>query len=1147
MAWMKRDDERVKSFEQVRQEELKYIVKRQPLDGDKQLPKEDVVAERLIGLAFSGGGIRSATTNLGIAQALSRMGVLRLVDYLSTVSGGGYIGGCLTSFLSVNRDHQKDAGDNKQFLYTTRDDLKFGTNWPHFPFNPELKTSTTTGGRAAEPTDGTNIVAHLRTHGDFLVARRSILKREALRAVGTLIGGLLYTVVITALALSLAALLLLGAAHALSSDVTKWKAPEQPVPADKYEVLPTPADTELRITRTDTGGTVRELTDPAFWDNVTHRVGLVWTDMLADLTTREISVAFGAGFLASLVVLVIFAAGVKVWKGLGQAQPGESKEDAYEIRLLRIGAALLWMAVFIVPYVDANAVTSADRGRAAWLLQPFFVVAGAYVSAFLVYGFIIALFGSAGFLWSRTSRSLWGSYMAICFYGLLVTVLFAVLPAAAYAAHAVGIAGVLAPIGTLITGRLLMSRAVTTRAEKFELSKTALHVVLALVVAGLILFTMIEVGALAIDKQFVDPLHAPLSLFGLNRYGLAVVITGGTLLLLSVFVNLNRIGLHYFYRDRILETYLRSEVVSKPDLSMKTFLDTMEMRLKDVLGNQVDKNGTSLDHATNEPGNTAPYLLVSAALNLAGSRDLTRKDRKSGYFLFSKYFCGSKQTGYLETLKYADGTTQLARALTVSGAAAGTGVGYQTFFAQSFLAAVFNIRLGQWVPNPRRNTGQRLAFWPAYIIREVFGLTNEWSRLVNVSDGGHTGDNVGIYPLLERRCQVIIACDAEADPTIAFGSFTEALRHAYVDLGVDVDIDLSMLLPDPATGLSKAHCAIGRIRYPECPARPNWLIYMKNSLTGNEPAPVLNYKRTSPEFPHESTADQFFDDSQFESYRALGDHIAEETMGRWIVEPEIRKALGLPFMAPVLDTNDVDTCAMEFPLSSNRKAWDAWDDLLIHHSPFKAADSEHFRELTKSLNELEQVVIENPGLHAYYRECMLSADTIAAPATDVVPIDPINLIVMQIQLMEDAYFSLRLDQYANAHDNRGWMNLFRSWARSKTFQQHFRQLQTMYSNDFVTFYCHYIHNWGLIDTQPLPHAWDVMHATESGLHAVAWECRRRGARGFFLDPGRREAREPDDTTKFAPQEPQPLSGQRGSTLASETPPPSSPPPDSGKP
>ena len=56
--------------------------------------------------------------------------------------------------------------------------------------------------------------------------------------------------------------------------------------------------------------------------------------------------------------------------------------------------------------------------------------------------------------------------MAVCLYALIVTVLFAVLPAASYAAHAVGVAGVLAPIGTLITGRLLMSRAVTTRAAE---------------------------------------------------------------------------------------------------------------------------------------------------------------------------------------------------------------------------------------------------------------------------------------------------------------------------------------------------------------------------------------------------------------------------------------------------------------------------------------------------------------------------------------------------------------------------------------------------------------------------------------------------------------------------------------------------------
>ena len=131
-------------------------------------------------------------------------------------------------------------------------------------------------------------------------------------------------------------------------------------------------------------------------------------------------------------------------------------------------------------------------------------------------------------------------------------------------------------------------------------------------------------------------------------------------------------------------------------------------------------------------------------------------------------------------------------------------MGYQTFFAQSFLTALFNIRLGQWVSESAQHlnaTGRRSG--RATSFARSLGLTNERTRFVNVSDGGHTGDNVGIYPLLQRRCQVIIACDAEADPAIAYGSFTEALRHAYVDLGVDVDIDLSMITPDPATGLEQ--------------------------------------------------------------------------------------------------------------------------------------------------------------------------------------------------------------------------------------------------------------------------------------------------------------------------------------------------------
>ena len=46
----------------------------------------------LTGLALSGGGVRSATFSLGALQALARCGLLRHIDYLSTVSGGGFVG-----------------------------------------------------------------------------------------------------------------------------------------------------------------------------------------------------------------------------------------------------------------------------------------------------------------------------------------------------------------------------------------------------------------------------------------------------------------------------------------------------------------------------------------------------------------------------------------------------------------------------------------------------------------------------------------------------------------------------------------------------------------------------------------------------------------------------------------------------------------------------------------------------------------------------------------------------------------------------------------------------------------------------------------------------------------------------------------------
>src|SRR4051794_6609151 len=67
-------------------------------DGEAQDP--DNVTDNLVGLALSGGGIRSATFNLGVVQELARRNVFRYIDYLSTVSGGGYLGCSISAQFS---------------------------------------------------------------------------------------------------------------------------------------------------------------------------------------------------------------------------------------------------------------------------------------------------------------------------------------------------------------------------------------------------------------------------------------------------------------------------------------------------------------------------------------------------------------------------------------------------------------------------------------------------------------------------------------------------------------------------------------------------------------------------------------------------------------------------------------------------------------------------------------------------------------------------------------------------------------------------------------------------------------------------------------------------------------------------------------
>lgn len=888
------------SIDTVLQEELKYL-RHHRHDHPVGHQAYAGVGRRLVGLALSGGGIRSATTNLGLLQALADLRILPFVDYLSTVSGGGYIGSAFSSLLSISA--QKLAGVPAETLpdnfheFSNGDTPRFSTVWKNFPFRDDfIGASQPVAGQPAPlngptPTDDSsarlsnNILAHLRTHGSFLVARRGLFSRDAMRAIGNIVTGVVWNLVGFLLALAILSALYVAATHSL---VPRLREQFEAIPATHY-ASPTftalQTDTvlrsswELRCEQTsDTTCRVRGtalIANPGLGPTIRNNLKVAWEPVrLAYHRPTEEGAHFatilGAAVIAGVVLTLIAWLVIGVFPHLmnpGDEQPmpvpGESYEEMVDNGILRSLAilAFVWISMWTIT-LRFGLLGHTSVLVILWI--PFVVLLGARVATV-----IIAVVRPQWDGWNTRFRSLWSAHQTTMIYGLWLSAAFIVLAPLmfAFAAHKLGAS--IGGVAALLSARMLTPNRMMGASKRMQLPPAVMHALLALAVLLAVALGVILFAALLIGMQQPQP-YWQIALAGILVLGL-----------LGIVVDHNKLSPHYFYRDRLAETYLLSELPDN-DRRLWNFRDATEMKLTELHG--VDASG---DKPVAAEGwkNAAPYHLISAAINLAGSRDLTRKDRKSGYFLFSKLYCGSTHTGFRPTAVYRDGETRLGRAVAISGAAASSAMGFRTFFAQAFATVLFNVRLGYWLENPSFSRSQHLeeerVWWPWYLWREITMATNERTALVNLSDGGHTGDNVGIYPLFQRRCKVIIAMDAEQDPNLTFGSFTEALRHAYIDLGIRVDIDLSMIRPDPTTGRSKSHCAVGRIRYPDRPNQTSYLIYMKNSLTGDEQEAVLNYKVACPDFPHETTADQFFDDAQFESYRALGVHITKATFGSW--------------------------------------------------------------------------------------------------------------------------------------------------------------------------------------------------------------------------------------------------------------------------
>src|SRR5262249_25957306 len=148
----------------------------------------------------------------------------------------------------------------------------------------------------------------------------------------------------------------------------------------------------------------------------------------------------------------------------------------------------------------------------------------------------------------------------------------------------------------------------------------------------------------------------------------------------------------------------------------------------------------------------------------------------------------------------------------------------------------------------------------SYLFAELFGLADDKSTFLMISDGGHF-ENLAVYELVRRRCKVIFVSDGEADPDLTFEGLGTLIRMCDVDFGAKIDLDVGSIRRAPGALWSVNRCAVGTITYDDNSA--GIIVYFKSSMTGHEDSATLQYKASHPAFPHESTSDQFYREDQF--------------------------------------------------------------------------------------------------------------------------------------------------------------------------------------------------------------------------------------------------------------------------------------------
>lgn len=943
----------------------------------------------IVGLALSGGGIRSATFNLGLLQELHCLKLLPLVDYLSTVSGGGYIGAFWSAWLArlpALLTSQLKAEGTEGVEDCSRE---WNQRWNErlFPTTSEVGT-----GRAQHV--GSREERHLREFSGFLTPRWGVFEVDTWTAIVAVLAGLVPALLIGWSVIGMTLMAWLALTFPLASSQTDG------APALTIAVVTTLVlvlfERMWQVFRRETAATVD----------------------LRRVRTPLHGTLFYKAWVAFVVVLVA------VLQGILRLVYTFHPQGPWPV--LTRGDFSFWHAA-----PDASglvrwwAITGIDNPGHSWVFSPRLFD---YSLVWLMAGLALIAVRTTSAIIPRP----WRHESIATFDRVLMRTLAlaAVWTGMSLLWHiSVNLGSVLEPARTGITA--VISGSLFAGLRNW---------------IGLALRHPVQPGVIDRLKAALPALLAyfTLVLTASTIAGLLVRI-GGTdwftwwclgaamtaLLIVGLFISPDQFGMHTFYRDRIARIY-----------SGATNL-TGEMGAADNRGTEPREGD---DPKFSDLVSRPLHLVCCAANDLSGDQVETL-NRGARSAVLSKYGIsfGRYAHGWLEHVPI----NRLASGVTASAAAFNSNMGHISVRvgpAVSFLMTMLNLRLGLWVRHPLAvQAGPRR--WPGLLYyREMFGLTSASGRMsesdlaksvmrdIHLSDGGHF-ENLALYELVRRHCRYIIVSDCGADPDVAFDDLGNALRRIREDFGVEVDIDVSPLRPN-ATEVSRQHVVAGRIRYSETDT--GVLLYIKPSITGDEPPDIQQYRKRNLPFPHEATTDQSYDEAQWESYRRLGRHAAEHIFA-------------------FIRRRGTQTLTADWVFAEAAREWGPTPEgleerVLEMTQRFAAVDAElQQRQQQTMLHDVFPEVRDIVGERKAFPSPESTGERVPVAASQEALAAELSILLKVMQVMEDVWMACQLDRWWSHPLNLGWVNLFARWATSPPFQFWWPLLSPMFSPGFRTF------------------------------------------------------------------------------------------------